>query len=128
MVHWLNTTAGLRALSLLVALLLWLVVYLDGTSERELSVPVRPANLPTGLMLTALPLAPLDVSLTGPRAQLLFLSGDRIPLQLDLRGAGEGMVTFTNLGEQLHLPEQVRITRIFPTTLTLKLSRQPGRP
>lgn len=125
MVRWLNTRWGLRFLSVVVATLLWLVVYLDESSVLDVAVPVEVVNVPPGLALRTAPVRRLSLRLSGPRLRLLFLDRRLEPLRLDLDGAGEGDTVFANLGMQLKLPDEVRVNRIAPASVKITLVRSP---
>ncbi len=126
MIDWLNTRSGLKFLSVLVASLLWLAVYLDGTSQLDIAVPVRTVNVPTGLVIRNAPVKTLFIRLSGPRVRLLFLDRCLDTVRLDLGGAGEGETVFTNLGMLLRLPDDVHINRIAPATVRIILGRGHG--
>ena len=128
MIEWLNTKSGLKILSVTVATLLWLVVYLDETSVLDIVVPVSLKNIPQGLVIRNEPVKQLAIRLSGPRVHLLFLHRSIGSFRLDLDGAGEGETVFTNLGMSLKLPEDVRISRIAPASVKIILGRVHGIP
>ena len=124
MLDWLNTRSGLKFLSVVVAALLWLVVYLDGTSQLEIAVPVETVNVPAGLTIRNTPVKNIVMQLSGPRVRLLFLDRFIDAVRLDLGGSEVGESVFTNLGMLLRLPEDVRINRVAPATVRIILGRK----
>ena len=127
MINWLNTKTGLKFLSLLVAVLLWLVVYLDGNSELDVTVPVQPVNIPAGLTIVKAPVRTLTLRITGPRAHLLFVDKPADSVKLDLSGAVEGETVFTNMGLLIKLPQDVLISRISPSSVNILLGKIQNR-
>ena len=128
MVEWLNTRSGLKLLSVLVATLLWLVVFLDGSAMLDIAVPLQVVNVPAGLAIRNVPVRTLILQLSGPRVRLLFLDKSIAAVRLDLSGAGEGETVFTNLGMMLKLPEDVRINRLAPASVKIILGRGHDTP
>ena len=128
MVNWLATKWGLRSLSLLVAVLLWLVVYLDAASVLDITVPVKPVNVPPGLAIRAMPVNTITLRFIGPRVRLLFLDKVITSVRLDLHGVGEGETVFTNMGMMLKLPEDVHVNRTSPVSLKIILDRGQTSP
>jgi YbbR domain-containing protein len=114
---------GLKALSLFLASVLWLFVAAGQKSEIGLTLPVKVTNLPPGLAIANRLPARIDVRLAGPRIMLLRLNTDRHPVLLDLKGAGEGTTSFPELETKLSIPYGIRVTRMTPASIEVKLAR-----
>lgn len=112
----------LKVLSLLLAAVLWLFVSSGREVEVDLTLPVVYANVPQGLALTNNPPERIDVRLSGPRILLLRLAAGHMPVVLDLKGAGEGITAFPAVGKNLPLPYGVRITRVTPAAIEVRLA------
>ena len=61
---------GLKALSICIAALLWLVVAGERTVERVMRAPLEMQNLPEGLELVGAPPDTVEVRLRGPSGAL----------------------------------------------------------
>ena len=120
-----TNNAGLKALSLLLAAALWfsLTSRLDG--EVRLKVPVVLKNLPAQLTVADTPPPLIELDVSGPKIVLLGLSKKRLTALLDLQGAGEGPVLFTSLDRTVHLPSGLRVIRVQPAQIELKLVKMP---
>ena len=120
-----TNNAGLKALSLLLAAALWfsLTSRLDG--EVRLKVPVVLKNLPAQLTVADTPPPLIELDVSGPKIVLLGLSKKRLTALLDLQGAGEGPVSFTSLDRTVHLPSGLRVIRVQPAQIELKLVKMP---
>ena len=120
-----SKTMFLRFLSLGVALLLWLFVTYGRDATLVLQVPPEIRALPPGLGVVGELPPPVAVTVCGPRFQIRRLAAAQIKLPLDLSGAREGRVAFPDLERLVCLPAGVRITRITPAALELRLEKTP---
>lgn len=115
----------LKALSLLLAVVLWLFVTFEtGTAEVDITVPVVLKNLSPGLMVAGRPPSRVDIRIAGSKIMLLRVRPDRFVVPLDLKGVNEGTVVFSALGKTLRLPAGVRAIRVYPSTIELRLARK----
>jgi YbbR domain-containing protein len=119
---------GLKALSLLLATLLWLFVAVEQESEIAVAVPVTFKNLGDGLTVSNQPPTNLDVRVAGPKILLLKIQAERPVAVLDLKGIREGTTSFPGLEKTLHLRTGLRVTRITPASVEVRLARtgSPG--
>ena len=123
---WLQENIGLRIMALVLALLLWAYVTGGGETERVLTARVETIHLPAGLVVAGNPVERVELRLAGPRMLLATIAADRLTIPLDLGGVREGSVTFAALETRLPMPAGVRITRIYPSTVELRLVRGDG--
>ncbi len=116
---------GLKALSLLLAVALWFFVTMRLDGEMHIKVPVELTNLPAQLTVADVPTPVIELDVAGPKIVLLGLSNKRLTALLDLQGAGEGPVSFTSLDRTVHLPSGLRILRVQPAQIEVKLVKTP---
>ena len=117
----LTENIGLKVLSLLLAGLLWLSVTAAREGEVAVKVPVRIRNLaPRFVLATSVP-GSIELRIAGPKIRLLHLAKERLYADLDLQGVGEGGVAFVELARTVALPGGLRVTRVNPATIELKL-------
>jgi len=123
---------GLKALSLFLAVVLWLSVALRQEGEVRLTVPVALKNIPSQLAVAGMPPSVIEFEITGPKIDLMKLRKELLTATLDLKGVGEGLVSFTNLEKAVQLRSGLRVMRIQPSTIELKLVKsqkiQPVHP
>lgn len=116
---------GLKAVSLLLALILWLTVLGIKTEEIETRVRVRPLLAPGTVVLS-----PPGVSdsivfrVTGPRIMLRDFQRRLADIQPDYRGVQEGTVGFPVREDLLgELPQGVKVQGFSPTSIQFRLDK-----
>lgn len=113
--------AGLRALSLVLALLIWLSVVLERPGEAVYSIPLLAEHLPAGMALAEPHPARVDVTVSGPRLALIRLRFERAVCRLDLSRARPGVVTFDALEGAIRLDRDLKAVRVAPGSIVLNL-------
>ena len=117
-----SSDVGLRLFSLVFALGLWLFVNAgQKAAERAVEVPVEFRNIPSDLMVANPGVGQVEVRVMGPPALLATLDPDYLKVTLDLDGARAGTSTFRLSPDFFNPPRGVRITRISPSVINLKL-------
>lgn len=111
--------AGLKALSLLLALLLWLIVAGEETVERGLRVPLELVQFPEGLELQAEAPTVVDVRVRGSSTNLSQVNPGDIVAVLDLRSARPGRRVFQMTPEQVRVPFDVQVVQVSPASVTM---------
>lgn len=111
---------GVRALSVLLAVLVWLSVTLERPGERKLTIPVEVERIPAGLKLAAQP-PELQVVVSGPRIRLLFLPLSQPTCEINLTGAGLGEVSVAPTPGSFDLDPELKVVRVFPEWVNLTL-------
>jgi YbbR domain-containing protein len=115
---------GLKFLSLLAAFALWLFVNGGARdSENALQIPLQLQNLPEHLMIVSPQVSVVEVRVSGPRALLSRINAADLSFHLDLAGVRSGPAVFRVQTDQLDLPRGVRIVRLTPSEVTLRLAR-----
>jgi hypothetical protein len=127
----LTQNLGLKALSLIMAVVIWFFVDVGKEMEISMAVPVLFKNIPAGLVIAGAPPPPINVRLKGPKISLLKFREERPALLLDMKGAGEGITGFPGLESMINLPEGVRVTRVTPAAMEVRLEKmeqlEPGK-
>ncbi|HMD49269.1 MAG TPA: CdaR family protein [Bryobacteraceae bacterium] len=110
---------GWKALSLLIAIALWVVVAREPQLATSLSVPVEFKNMPNDLdFSTAVP-DRVRLELRGQSGRLSRENLSDIAVVLDLTDAHMGDRTYTIRDRNLNLPAGVFFDRSVPSQLTL---------
>jgi YbbR domain-containing protein len=95
--------------------------------ERRLevgyTVPLELQNIPKPLMIANEVPSLVDVRISGPRALLMNVSPNDISIAVDLSDLQPGLTTFKRLEERLNLPSGLRVTRLSPSFIDIKLER-----
>lgn len=113
----------LKILSLVFALILWFFVMGERKLEVGYAVPLELRNLPTGLMVANEVPSVIDVRISGPRTLLMNLRPDDISIAVDLKELQPGLTSFRRLEERINIPSALKVTRISPSFIDLKLDR-----
>jgi YbbR domain-containing protein len=116
--HW-----PLKLLSLFLAVLLWLPISGEKTSEMGLRVPLELQNVPADLELVADLASAVEVRLRASPRIIHRLGPSDVSIQLDLRGVTEGEHIFHLTDRTIRRPFGVTIVKISPSVLTIKLDR-----
>lgn len=113
---------GLKIFSLVFALGLWLFVNAgQKATERSIVVPLEFRNMSSDLMVASSGPGQIEVWVMGAPALLSTLDPDTLRVALDLEGARSGTSTFRLSPDSFNPPRGVRITRISPSVINVKL-------
>jgi YbbR domain-containing protein len=110
---------GLKALSVGLAVMLWMIVSGEETVERGLRVPLEFQAFPAGLELQEEMPSTIDVRVRGGSGVLSRLSPADIVAVLDLHGARPGRRLFHLTPEQVRAPFGVEVTQLTPPSIAL---------
>lgn len=113
----------LKLLSLIFALVLWFFVMGERRQEIGFSVPLKLENIPQDLMLANEVPNLVDVRVSGPRTLLMNLSPQDISISVDLKDLKPGLTSFKRLDEKLNIPSALKVTRLSPSFVDVKLER-----
>jgi YbbR-like protein len=120
---WLFQHLGLKLLSLVMALVLWMVVSGEETVERGLRVPLELQQVPPGLELTGDVPTTVDLRVRGPSGTLSRVGTGDVVAVLDLRSAVEGRRLFTLTPEQIRVPFGVEVVQVTPSAIAMAFER-----
>ncbi len=113
----------LKLVSLAFAVVLWFFVMGESRMEVNHIVTLEYVNLPEGLMIASEVPTSVALRINGPRALQVNLDKEDIGLRVDLKGLSAGVTSFKRLDETLDIPGGLKITRISPSYVDVKLER-----
>lgn len=113
----------LKLVSLAFAVVLWFFVMGESRMEVNHIVPLEYENLPEELMIASEVPTSVAIRISGPRALQVNLSPGDISLAVDLEKLSAGVTSFKRLEESLNIPSGLKITRISPSYVDVKLER-----
>lgn len=119
--------AGLKAMALLIAAGLWLVVAGEHVVERSMRVPLEFKNIPAGLEIVGDPPATVDVRVRGASGLLSKLQPGEVVVSLDLQGGRKGMRLFHIQPDDVEGPYGISVAQVQPPTLSLDLQPTASR-
>jgi YbbR domain-containing protein len=117
----------LKLISLAFALVLWFSVMGERKLEIGFTVPLELKNVPEGMMVASEVPSQVDVRLSGPRTMLLNLGPKDIRIAVDLNELKPGLTSFRRLEERLDIPAGIKVTRLSPSFVDIKLERIRSR-
>lgn len=113
----------LKLVSVTFAVILWFFVMGERRLEVGYSVPLEYENIPPGLMIANEVPTLVDVRISGPRTVLMSLHPNDIRISVELKGLPPGITSFKRLEERLDLPSGLKVTRLSPSYVDVKLER-----
>jgi YbbR domain-containing protein len=113
----------LKLVSLTFALILWFFVMGERRLEIGYAVPLELENMPAGMMVGNEVPSLIDVRISGPRAALMNLQPSDVRISVDLKDLQPGLTSFRRLEERLNLPSSLKVTRLSPSFVDVKLER-----
>ncbi|MBE0598858.1 MAG: YbbR-like domain-containing protein [Desulfuromonadales bacterium] len=113
----------LKLVSLTFAIVLWFFVMGERKLEVGFQVPLQLENIPVGLMVANEVPNLIDVRISGPRTVLMNLQPSDIRLAVDLKELQPGVTSFKRLEERLNIPSALKVTRLSPSFVDVKLER-----
>jgi len=120
----LTNDAGTKALALLAALALWILIPHEKSSQESFEASVRCVGAAPGFEVDAEQTASPSVLLEGPEPLLAALRGASLTIEADCSSLGEGEQGTAEISElSLSLPAGVKLVRAAPAQLRFSLQR-----
>jgi YbbR domain-containing protein len=105
---------GLKVVSLLLAIGLWLVVARDPIAEVEMKIPIEFQSLPDNLEIDSANSTEAQIRVRGPERLIHRLQVADVRAEIDLRNVRPGERTFDLNGGQVHVPQDLEVVQIKP--------------
>jgi YbbR domain-containing protein len=115
---------GIKLVSLVFALTLWLYVTSKGKSEMTLLAPLELRNIPQGMTIVGDVTGYVDVRVQGQERLLRDITiGKKVSGVIDLSATREGENSVRISPDDIRRPAGVAITYMSPTMIKVKLER-----
>jgi YbbR domain-containing protein len=122
--RWAKRNIGLRVLSLLIAIGLWVFVNAGQKNAIEsLHVPISYRRLPADMVIVNQPPEFAKIQVTGPRTLLSLLDPEQLEVKLDLSGIGPGEASFKINPTMFNVPRSTTVTSVSPAEVVLDVDR-----
>jgi YbbR domain-containing protein len=118
---------GLKALSVAIAVLLWLTLSGEQIVERGIRVPLEVQNLPGDLLLVEDPPEFVEVRVRGASGALGRMGPGDLAAVIDVSSVKPGRRLFHLTTEQIRVPVGVEVTHASPPTIPLAFERAGSR-
>jgi YbbR domain-containing protein len=120
--------AGLKIVSVALAVLLWMMVSSQRASvERGLRIPLELQNLPDNLEMVEPPQESVDVRVRGTADTLSRLVPGDLVATIDLNAAQPGRRLFHLSPERVKAPFAVVVTQVTPASVTIRFEPSATR-
>ena len=124
----LGRNAGLRMISVLLAIGLWMFVNAgQRNAVTTLVVPISYRSLPPGYVIINHPPDFVKIEVTGVRTLLSLLDPERLTVKLDLTGVPLGNSDFKISANLFNVGPRVTVTRITPDDARIDIDRVISR-
>lgn len=113
----------LKLISLAFAVVLWFFVIGERKVEVSYIVPLEYQGLAEDMIIANEVPSSVSVRISGPRALLMNHSAGDVSIAVDLEDLPAGFTSFKRLEESLNIPSGLKVTRIAPSYVDVKLER-----
>ena len=113
----------LKALSLVLAAMLWVAISYIGESKMTVSVPVAMENLRKDFIAEKTETDSVLVTIGGPISILKNLRARDIRVSVDLSGAKKGAQVFALAKDNVTVPKGVKVEEVKPDYLAIEIDK-----
>ena len=118
---------GLKFVSLLLAVALWVVVARDPIAEVEMKVPIEFHNLPENLEIDSASFTEAQIRVRGPERLIHRLTPTDVRAAVDLTAIQPGARTFDLTARQVRVPQDLEVVQIVPGQFQLSFDTRATR-
>ena len=118
---------GLKVVSLLLAVGLWLAVARDPIAEVEMKVPIEFQNLPDSLEIDSANSTEVQIRVRGPERVIHRLQAADVHAEINLATVRPGERTFDLSNSQIHVPQDLEVVQIIPAQFHLSFDDRATR-
>lgn len=118
---------GLKLLSLLIAVLLWMAFARNPVTEIAINVPIELQHVPEQLEISSEHIPQVQIRLRGPERLVRQLSESQVHAAIDLAGARPGERTYDLTGRQISLPQGVEVVQVVPSQFRVSFDSRTTR-
>jgi YbbR domain-containing protein len=119
--------AGLKLISLMLAIALWRVVSRDQAAEMELRVPIVFRNFPQNLEIDSASYTEAQIRVRGPGRLIRRLRASDVHAEIDLAAVRPGSRTFDLTSHNVHVPDDLEVVQIIPSQFQLSFDDRMTR-
>ncbi len=118
---------GLKFVSLLLAIGLWVAVARDPVAEVEVKVPIEFHNLADNLEIDSASFTEAQIRVRGPERLIHRLQPVDVRAEIDLADVKTGERTFDLTGRHVHVPQDLEVVQIIPGQFHLSFDSRATR-
>lgn len=121
MFKFITRNPGLKIISLILAVILWLFVKSETGGEVGLVAPVEFSSLPPTLIMVRLSDEVINLRVSGSLSKVERLSTRDVRVRIDLSSAKAGLNSFDILPRNISLPQGLTVTQMSPSTIKVEI-------
>lgn len=123
--RWITRDWPLKLVSLVLALVLWLLLVPAEKvfSEKSLTIPLETRNVPAGLEIVERPAPTIDVTVRAPKRVLNEIGPSGLVARIDLERATVHQQEYPLNASMIAVPPGAHVAKISPSQVTIKLER-----
>jgi len=110
---------GLKLVSLVLAVGLWLAVTKQPSAEVAVEVPIAFENMPGNLEISSVDVPKAQIRLRGPEREIRRLQSSDISVDLWLDVTRPGERTFDLASHEVHHPRALQVVQVIPSQVRL---------
>ena len=118
---------GLKVVSLIAAVLLWVAVTREPVAEVAISVPVEFHNSPEHLEISTESIQQVQVRVRGPVREVRDLTPSDVHAVIDLEQAKPGERTYDLNPRRIHVPDGIEVVQAVPSQMRLTFDASQTR-
>jgi YbbR domain-containing protein len=118
---------GLKLVSLLLAVGLWLAISRDPIAQVAVDVPVEMQNLPDTLQVSSEHIPQVQVRLSGPERLIHRLQPSGVHAHINLAQVQPGERSFALTPNDVHFPDGLQVVQIIPSEMRLNFDSKATR-
>lgn len=115
---------GLKLLSLLIAVLLWLAIAREPVAEVAISVPIEFHNVPENLELSSETIPQVQVRARGAASIVRGLGTGDVHAVIDLNGATLQEKTYDLEPQRIRVPGDVQVIQVIPSQVRISFDKR----
>jgi hypothetical protein len=113
----------LKLLSLVLAVMLWYVVFQIGEPKKDLTIPVTISHLPKNIMITKMDPERVFVTVSGRVSLLKDLKDRDVGAVINMSGTKEGEAVFNLSRANINAPKGIEVIDVRPGTVRITVDR-----
>jgi YbbR domain-containing protein len=118
---------GLKIVSLMLAIGLWLAVARDPIAEVEMRVPIEFQNFPPKLEIDTANTTEAQIRVRGPERLIHRLQTAEVHAEIDMANVQPGERTFDLNSGQVHVPQDLEVVQVKPSQFHLTVDDRDSR-
>lgn len=118
---------GLKLISLMIAVLLWVAIAKQPVAEIAINVPIEFVNAPSNLEISTEAIPQIQVRLRGYSGALRDLNASQVHAMIDLSNARPGERTYDLPPSRIHVPRDVEVEEVIPSQFRVSFDTRATR-